>query len=224
MGEVDIAMIYFAKNRGGTPEQETHYMNVLQKAASTNHCGALHALAFCYEYGFGVPERVDMSIACYQKANTPDSYYFMGLLFHRRKAYILAFLSFRVSALRGSAYGNACTGSYYDRGVGTPANAKLAAIYYRRASERGSVWATHKIGWAYYYGQGVDQDESIALAYFMKSASEGYKDSIFMIGVILFNDGQHDRGVQFLLVAKARGHGDAKNMLNDIFMLANAHV
>jgi TPR repeat protein len=85
-------------------------------------------------------------------------------------------------AAAGNVASERTLGTLLDRGLGTQANPKLAAIWYQKASDAGDRLAEYQLGVLYRDGKGVKTDSKKAVDLFRKSAAQGDADALSALG------------------------------------------
>ena len=73
-------------------------------------------------------------------------------------------------------------GAEYDKGIGEPQNAAIAAYWYGRAAHLGYAKAQYNLAGSYYFGRGVPQSYATANAWFRAAARQDYKWAEWSLG------------------------------------------
>ena len=104
------------------------------------------------------------------------------------------------------------SGTLYEKGLGVPADPKLAADWYTKAAELGNVKAMHNLAVAYANGNGREANFAEAARWFRSAAEHGLADLQFNLAVL------HERGLgvatslpeayRWYAIAAAQGDGE----------------
>jgi hypothetical protein len=86
--------------------------------------------------------------------------------------YLLALSHWQPMAAQGHAPSQYNLGLMYDRGLGLPRNAELAARWYEKAASQGHAAAQNHLGSMYEHGEGVVRDLAKARAWYQKAAAQ----------------------------------------------------
>ena len=86
------------------------------------------------------------------------------------------------AAARREAIRENYLGVEYDKGIGEPQNAALAAYWYGQAARLGYAKAQYNLANDYYFGRGVPQSYIQANAWFRVAARQGYKWAQWSLG------------------------------------------
>lgn len=153
----------------------------------------LHAEAFCYLNGNGIPRNDAKGAACLQKA-----------------------------AEKGLAKAQYALGVLYREGRGVPRDLARSAEWTRKAAIQGHVDAQMNLAVACSRGDGVPRDEAQAASWFRKAAEQGSAEGQYAYGARLY-DGKGVRqnqpeAVQWFRKAAAQGHAGAKSVLRQLGM------
>ena len=94
----------------------------------------------------------------------------------------------QTEATAGSASAQRSLGAIYERGLGTKADAALAAQWFGRAAEAGDRTAQYRLGLLLLDGHGVKRDPQAAVTWFGRAAEQGDRDAEYALGRV------YDRG------------------------------
>ena len=86
------------------------------------------------------------------------------------------------AAARRQAIRDNALGVEYDKGIGEPQDAALAAYWYGQAARLGYAKAQYNLANDYYFGRGVPQSYAEANAWFRVAARQGYKWAEWSLG------------------------------------------
>lgn len=87
-----------------------------------------------------------------------------------------------LAANSGHAFAMNMVGRCHELGVGTLANAELAAAWYRKAADGGSLWGMYNYANLLATGRGVARDTACALAWYRRAAEQGHAKSMNLVG------------------------------------------
>ena len=164
----------------------------LLKAEAQGSLAASARLAYCYEFGTGVPENAGEAVRRYRRiaelAEDKEAF-----RFHRNDIisaqYRLAECCrhgfgteqdmeravhfYRLAAENGDSSAQHELGRCLETGTGVPRNETEAAEWYRKAAEHGNADAMCELAYCYKNGIGVAKDEAEAAQWFRSAAKSG---------------------------------------------------
>lgn len=141
----------------------------------------LHAEAFCYLNGNGIPRNDAKGAACLRKAadkGLAKSQYSLGVLYREGRGVprdlVRSAEWTRKAAEKGYVEAQLNLAIAYSRGDGVPRDETQAASWFRKAAEKGNAEGQYAYGARLYEGKGVRQDQPEAVRWFRKAAAQGH--------------------------------------------------
>lgn len=126
-------------------------------------------------------------------------------------------------ANKGDAEAQYHLGMFYNNGIGTPQNTKLAYKLFQKSAAGNDPLGNYKLG-CYYSGQGkgiVSVDHDQALKYKLIAAKAGYSLAQADVGGIYFQNGDTKEAIRWLKSAGDQGMTEALYALFNLYYQGN---
>lgn len=129
------------------------------------------------------------------------------------------FIKVKQLAEKGDAEAQYHLGMFYNNGIGTEENTKLAFEWFQKSAAGNDPLGNYKLG-CYYSGQGqgiVDIDHEKALRHKLVAAKAGYKLAQYDVAGMLFQKGDAEESIRWLQLAGDQGDFDALYALFNMY-------
>ncbi|EJK53667.1 hypothetical protein THAOC_26847, partial [Thalassiosira oceanica] len=111
---------------------------------------------------------------------------------------------------------------YYYRELGLAKDVPRAIKLWTEAAELESVDAHSNLGAWYYTGKGVDEDKPKGIRHWQQAAMKGDVLSRHLLGIVEFNNGNHELAVRHWMISAKMGHERSLNGMKDKFKEGHA--
>lgn len=100
------------------------------------------------------------------------------------KDYTKTFETAKIDAQQGDPKAQGDLGLLYEKGLGTPADDKLAVYWLTKAAKKGDLNSENNLGFMYFNGHGVAQDYAEAMRWFQKASDQGLASAQSNLGLM----------------------------------------
>lgn len=206
------------------PEELKKNPDVFQELSkkATGYPNGLWNLAVCYDCGIGTVQNQDLANAHYLMALT-QAKFDAGIFTIDTKENALNFLSFTPSyeayneaALKGCPYAAYQCGLCFLNGIGIKEDNQTAVLFFTLAASENCADATAALGDCFAHGYGVPQDMEQAFAFYQKAADGGSAEGKYNLGVLHYNNGQEEEGLNLIKEAAELGYSKANEVLKSL--------
>lgn len=196
--------------------------------ADEGNVKAMAWAGYCMEYGKGTEADAEQAKAYYEKAAAEGDGYSMshlGSMYYRGKLsedgsrdYANA-MKWGLEAEK-AGYGEASMREYiglmYLHGNGVEKDANEAEIWLRLAAEEGRLEAIHRLGEIYAGRTEIAGHDEIARQWYEKGVELGGAACMYHLGVIMYNEGDEEAGMELLTKAAEEDNAQAIRKLGVI--------
>lgn len=194
-----------------------YWFNIL---AENGDGKALMQMAIAYEHGRGVEADTALAMDYYRRAGEAgygDGYAYLGDFYRSGTTTVKpdsarAFEYYQMAAAvdEDNAAGLYYVGDSYLRGIGVKKDTVAALPYFQAAAAKGSYTSMSVIGNYYNYGWGgVQRNGDTALSYYYEASKGNDPTGEYMIGQWLYDRGDSEKALEFLVSAANHGNVDA---------------
>lgn len=172
------------------PKDPARVAKLLSEAAEAKIPEAMYRLGQSYRFGRGVPEDVSIAETWLRRAAIQShlpATFALGVLLRDRHPpdFISAANCFTAAAEADYGPAQFALAELYERGVGVPKDAELAAFWFAKAADRGVGPAYQRLGAMFASGDGIEQDLEAAADWFRRAESVGGPgDAAYELGVL----------------------------------------
>lgn len=182
----------------GTEPLEENKENAFEmylSAAQQDHVGAIHAVAYCLEYGDGVQQNLVEAARYYKlsakKGNISSQlalgkFYENGLTGKIDPAKAVKY--YKKAADADDPEAQILLGICFTKGFGVNKDTVIASELFQRAAENQDALIQHKLGTLFLEGVEVEKDTNKAVSFFEKAANLGAESSQIVLGE-LYSEG-----------------------------------
>lgn len=202
-------------------KKEPNIFEILTKKAK-GHPNGLWNLAVCYDCGIGTKQIPDMANAHYLMAWT-QAQFDEGKISIETGEKALNLLPFTPSyeayydaALKGCPIAAYQAGLCLLNGIGVKEDDLLAVAFFTSATSAGVADAAYALGNCLEHGYGLPMDKKKAASFYQKAADGGSAGGKCNLGILLYNEGQVEKGLQLIKEASDLGFSEASKILQSL--------
>ena len=202
-------------------KKEPNIFEILTKKAK-GHPNGLWNLAVCYDCGIGTKQIPDMANAYYLMAWT-QAQFDEGKLSIETEEKALNLLPFTPSyeayydaALKDCPIAAYQAGLCLLNGIGVKEDDLLAVAFFTSATSAGVADAAYALGNCLEHGYGLPMDKKKAASFYQKAADGGSAGGKCNLGILLYNEGQVEKGLQLIKEASDLGFSEASKILQSL--------
>lgn len=202
-------------------KREPNIFEILTKKAK-GHPNGLWNLAVCYDCGIGTKQIPDMANAHYLMAWT-QAQFDEGKVSIEIKEKVLNLLPFTPSyeayydaALKGCPIAAYQAGLCLLNGIGVKEDDLMAVAFFTSATSAGVADAAYALGNCLEHGYGLPMDKKKAASFYQKAADGGSAGGKCNLGILLYNEGQVEKGLQLIKEASDLGFLEASKILQSL--------
>lgn len=184
-------------------KSEPNIFEILTKKAK-GHPNGLWNLAVCYDCGIGTKQMPDLANAYYLMAWT-QAQFDEGKLSIETEEKALNLLPFTPSyeayydaALKGCPIAAYQAGLCLLNGIGVKEDDLMAVAFFTSATSAGVADAAYALGNCLEHGYGLPMDKKKAASFYQKAADGGSAGGKCNLGILLYNEGQVEKGLQLI--------------------------
>lgn len=202
-------------------KKEPNIFEILTKKAK-GHPNGLWNLAVCYDCGIGTKQIPDMANAHYLMAWT-QAQFDEGKFSIETEEKALNLLPFTPdyeayydAALKGCPIAAYQAGLCLLNGIGVKEDDLLAVAFFTSATSAGVADAAYALGNCLEHGYGLPMDKKKAASFYQKAADGGSAGGKCNLGILLYNEGQVEKGLQLIKEASDLGFSEASKILQSL--------
>lgn len=202
-------------------KREPNIFEILTKKAK-GHPNGLWNLAVCYDCGIGTKQMPDLANAYYLMAWT-QAQFDEGKLSIETEEKALNLLPFTPSyeayydaALKGCPIAAYQAGLCLLNGIGVKEDDLMAVAFFTSATSAGVADAAYALGNCLEHGYGLPMDKKKAASFYQKAADGGSAGGKCNLGILLYNEGQVEKGLQLIKEASDLGFSEASKILQSL--------
>lgn len=202
-------------------KKEPNIFEILTKKAK-GHPNGLWNLAVCYDCGIGTKQMPDLANAHYLMAWT-QAQFDEGKLSIETEEKALNLLPFTPdyeayydAALKGCPIAAYQAGLCLLNGIGVKEDDLLAVAFFTSATSAGVADAAYALGNCLEHGYGLPMDKKKAASFYQKAADGGSAGGKCNLGILLYNEGQVEKGLQLIKEASDLGFSEASKILQSL--------
>lgn len=200
-------------------KSEPNIFEILTKKAK-GHPNGLWNLAVCYDCGIGTKQIPDMANAHYLMAWTQAQFDEGKLSIKEKELYLLPFTpsyeAYNDAALKGCPTAAYQVGLCLLNGIGVEENDQMAVAFFTLATTEGVADAAMALGNCLEHGYGIPMDMKKAASFYQIAANGGSAGGKCNLGILLYNEGQVEKGLQLIKEASELGFSEASKILKSL--------
>jgi len=208
-------------------KKEPNIFEILTKKAK-GHPNGLWNLAVCYDCGIGTKQMPDLANAYYLMAwtqaqldegkisiDTKDK----GLNLEKGLNFLLFTPDYKAyydAAMKGCPIAAYQAGLCLLNGIGVKEDDLLAVAFFTSATSAGVADAAYALGNCLEHGYGITMDMKKAASLYQIAANGGSAGGKCNLGILLYNEGQVEKGLQLIKEASDLGFLEASKILQSL--------
>lgn len=208
-------------------KSEPNIFEILTKKAK-GHPNGLWNLAVCYDCAIGTKQMPDLANAYYLMAwtqaqldegkisiDTKEK----GLNLEKGLNFLLFTPDYKAyydAALKGCPIAAYQAGLCLLNGIGVKEDDLLAVAFFTSATSAGVADAAYALGNCLEHGYGLPMDKKKAASFYQKAADGGSAGGKCNLGILLYNEGQVEKGLQLIKEASDLGFSEASKILQSL--------
>lgn len=208
-------------------KREPNIFEILTKKAK-GHPNGLWNLAVCYDCGIGTKQMPDLANAYYLMAWTQAQFdegkisidtKEKGLNLEKGLNFLLFTPDYKAyydAALKGCPIAAYQAGLCLLNGIGVKEDDLLAVAFFTLATSAGVADAAYALGNCLEHGYGLPMDKKKAASFYQKAADGGSAGGKCNLGILLYNEGQVEKGLQLIKEASDLGFLEASKILQSL--------
>ena len=200
-------------------KSEPNIFEILTKKA-IGHPNGLWNLAVCYDCGIGTKQDPDMANAHYLMAWNQAQFDEKKLFINEKELKLLLFTpsyeAYNDAALKGCPTAAYQAGLCLLNGIGVKENDQMAVAFFTLATTEGVADAAMALGNCLAHGYGIPMDIKKAASFYKIAADGGSAGGKCNLGILLYNEGQVEKGLQLIKEASELGFSEASKILKSL--------
>ena len=155
------------------PPNSKEAMKWYQKAIDSNNTEAMISIAMMYEFGYGVPEDINIAIGWLKRAIESDNtfaMYILGDIYRKNGNLVEAIKLYKQAADKKNGYAMNAIGLLYKNGHGVAKDENLAFEWFQRSATANNYEGMANLGYCYLMGEGTTKNLKQAYSLLKKSA------------------------------------------------------